>query len=422
MGVAVLLGSALGWCAPSLSSTVTVTFDYPASVYVSPSGQGRFKYVGYGSPLTIPLDVGEYDVLAEGPADLFHVWHGERLLRTPATVAEHIAMHKEMAWSRVIMAAMGGGAILVALLALMLRSAHSQRRTLEGQLDEEKAYGELRPGALPKSIGRYRILRRLGSGGMATVYQVEDEYGDVYALKVPDTRILDAAQTAERFFREMKIGSALRHAGIVRILEVNRGDDRTHPYIAQEYIDGESLRQLLDREGRLEESRSVQLTIELAEALYYAHTHNVIHRDIKPANLMLTRDGRLRIMDFGIAKATEFDTLTGTDTTLGTPDYMAPEQIDSRAASVQSDLYSAGVVLFEMLSGRLPFEETDAYRLLMRKMREKAPRVSAIRPQVSKRLDNLVALMLSADPTKRPTSAQELARMLRLIAHLSPCS
>jgi hypothetical protein len=395
----------------------TVTFDHPGALYVSPSGQGAYRRVGEQSPATFQVAEGEYDLLVEGPADFFHIWHGEqpKVYIPNSSASISIPMRKELAWSRVVLVGLGGGAVLLGLLFLRLRKVETRSATLEGQLEEEKAYAELRPGALPKKVGRFTVIERLGTGGMATVYQVRDEYGDVYALKVPDVRVLDHENTAARFFREMEIGQSLHHPGIVRIHEVHKGDEGTHPYIAQELIQGETLRGRIDREAPLDERIAVAITRDLLDALGYAHAHGVIHRDIKPANVMITHKGGLRIMDFGIAKATKLETMTGTDTTLGTPDYMAPEQVDGRAASVQSDLYSVGVVLFEMLTGRLPFIETDAYKLLVRKMRENAPRVSEFRADVGKRLDNLVALLLSPDPTRRPTSAEELRRMLELL-------
>lgn len=393
--------------------TVTVFYTQPGSLYVSPAGKNAYRLVGTQSPAKFTVPPGMYDLIAEGPDGFFHIWHGEA--KISSTEKPSIAMQRQIAWSRVflvvLLAILGTGAFF----SLRLRRVRQAQQTLEEELAEEKAYGELRPGAIPKKIGRYKVLERLGTGGMATVYKAEDEYGDVYALKVPDVRVLDSETSAARFFREMEISGALHHPGIVRIFEVNRGDDSTHPYIVLEYLDGDTLRTMLDREAPLEEQRAVKIIRDLTEALIYAHEQQIIHRDLKPSNIMLTRRGELRIMDFGIAKAANLETLTGTDITLGTPDYMAPEQVDSRAASVQSDLYALGVMLYEMLAGRLPLEDTDAYRLLVRKMREPAPRLMLSRPEVTKRLDNLVAMLLSADPSKRPTSARELARMLDLI-------
>lgn len=397
--------------------TQTVTYDHAGTLYISPSGQGAYRQIATQSPATFTVPEGEYDLLVEGPADFFHLWHGEQtkvfIPNTSASIS--IPMRRETAWSRLILVVLAGVLAVATFFARRLRRARQERRTLEEALAEEKAHSELRPGAIPKKIGRYQIHERLGTGGMATVYKATDEYGDVYAIKVPDVRVLDSETSAARFFREMEISGALHHPGIVRIFEVNHGDDSTHPYIALEYLDGETLRAVLDREAPFDEKRAVKVIRDLTDALAYAHERQIIHRDLKPANIMFTRRGELRIMDFGIAKAANLDTLTGTDITLGTPDYMAPEQVDSKAASAQSDLYALGVMLYEMLTGRLPIEDTDAYRLLVRKMREPAPRVMLSRPEVTKRLDNLVALLLSADPSKRPASARDLARMLDLI-------
>lgn len=402
--------------APPLSQTFT--FDRPGVLYVTPTGQNAYTQVATQSPATIPLDPGgEYDLLVEGPDGFFLLWRGEYQRYHPASSikATPITLHRVVAWSHVAAAGVGGLALVGALLFFRLRGARKEQQTLAEQLEEEQAYSELRPGALPKKVGRYKIEDRLGTGGMATVYRAVDEYGDTYALKVPDLRVLDHEDSAARFFREMEISGALKHPGIVRIAEVHRGDDKTHPYIALEFIDGETLRQLIDREGPLPVDRTLAIVREIADALEYAHSKSIIHRDLKPANIMITRRQQIRIMDFGIAKATNLETMTGTDITLGTPDYMAPEQVDSRGASVQSDLYSLGIMLFEMMAKQLPFEDTDAYRLLVRKMNDPAPRLSTLRPDVPKRLDNLIALLLSTDPARRPKSAAELVRLIDLL-------
>lgn len=404
-------------CGEPRTGTQTVTYDHPGTLYVSPAGKGAYTEVSTQSPASFTVPEGEYDLLVEGPADLFRIWHGEqtKVFIPNTSTAISIPMRREIAWSRVLLAGTATALVVIALFVGRLRGAREQQKTLEEKLEEEKAYSELRPGAIPKKIGKYQIEKRLGTGGMATVYKVLDEYGDTYALKVPDVRVLDHEESSARFFREMEISGSLHHPGIVRIFEVNRGDDKTHPYIALEFLDGETLRETIARESPFEATRAVKIIRDLSEALAYAHEQQIIHRDLKPANIMFTRKGEVRIMDFGIAKATQMETLTGTDITLGTPDYMAPEQIDSKAASVQSDLYSLGVMLYEMLVGRLPLADTDAYRLLVRKTRETAPRISLTRPEVSKRLDNLVAMLLQADPSKRPASARELTRMLELL-------
>lgn len=422
VGVVLLVLGATARSDAPRDSTIVITAGRPeCAIYIRRLGQSAYTRVADTGPATIHVAAGEYDVLVEGTADFFHVWHGEQpKLYAPATAPVTVPVYREIAWSRVSMVSAAGSALFVLALYVRLKRARSHTQRLEGELEAEKEHAELRPGALPKRIGRFTVRQRLGSGGMATVYRVEDEYGEVYALKVPEVRILDHPETAARFFREMEIGQTLHHPGVVRIFEVHSGDASTHPYIAQEFIEGETLRELIAREAPLDETRSVRMIADLSEALGYAHDHHVIHRDVKPANVMVTKRGDLRVMDFGIAKATQLETMTGTDTTLGTPDYMAPEQVYSRAASVLSDLYSAGVVLFEMLTRRLPFEETDPYRLLARKNHENAPRVSDFRPDVSRRVDNLVAMLLSRDPTKRPSSAHQLTRMLRLIEEGHP--
>jgi len=396
---------------------IKVTATRPNSaVYVAPTGTTDFSYAGNAgsAPLVVPVDVnGTYDVRVEAPADFFHVYRGEKQ-GVGARADVTVLLRRELLWPRVIISV--APLVLGVLFFLLTRVTRlkSTASTLEGQLADAESYASLKPGQLPRKIGPYKVLSRLGSGGMAVVFKVEDAYGDVYALKVPDPRILDDPELSARFFREMEIGRTLRHPGVVRIFDVHKGDADTHPYIAQEFVEGETLRAALNRQGALSEDRAREIARGLADILSYAHSQGIVHRDVKPSNVMLRPDGSLRLMDFGIAKAATLETMTGTDTTLGTPAYMAPEQVDSHEATVQSDVYALGVVLFEMLAGRLPFEEADPYRMLVRKIRERPPRVSSIQPRVSHRMDNLVALLLQADPGKRPDSAGTVARMLAM--------
>lgn len=403
---------------PGRGPTISVSADRPVEavfVRTSPPGSaqpGPWQRVASSVPVTLSVDGSmEYDVRVEGRADLFHDWRGTQT-RIQAGCALQVPTQREVAWVRVSAAGVTGFAVLAMALGLRVRRAQRGASDLRDALRQAQAQADLGPDQVPRRIGRYSVLSRVGVGGMACVYRVEDEFGDTYALKVPGPRLLEDADLRERFFREMEIGRLLHHPAIVRIYDVHPGDATSTAYIAQEFVDGGSLKDALEREACFPIARATAIARALAEALAHAHDHGVVHRDIKPANVMLTRAGDVRITDFGIARLTTVETMTGTDTTLGTPQYMAPEQVRSRTATASSDLYSLGVVLFEMLSGHLPIEEEEPFLLLARKMREKPRRVGAFRPEVGPRLDRLVNLLLQRRPEKRPATAQEVARML----------
>jgi hypothetical protein len=428
----VLLG-ALGWLAlggnagaqPPDREHIVVRADrnLPHAVvrYRAESGDEAFhEAAGNDLPVSLQVAPGNYEVQVEAPdADSwFRTWRGSKpkiLNGTDVT----IPLHAEVNWRHVLGAGLPAVALLLGVMGLRVQRLKSDTVQLTDALDEARneigQYTSLKPGQLPKTIGHFKVLGRLGAGGMATVFHVEDEYGDKFALKVPDMHILENDELRERFFREMEIMRGLRHPSIVHVYEVHRGDSETVPYIAEEFVEGDTLRQLINREAPLQAEWAAGLIKSLAGALEYAHSKGIIHRDIKPANVMMTAKGEVRLMDFGIARATDMRTMTRTDVTLGTPQYMAPEQIDTHTATASADLYALGVVFFELLTGRLPFTEEDPYLLLTMKKMQTAPRVSSLRPDIEPRLDNLVALLLAGRPEDRPESAATVARMLDLV-------
>ena len=261
----------------------------------------------------------------------------------------------------------------------------------------------------PVDFGDYRLIRRIGKGGMATVYEAERRgSSEKFALKRPLSGFLDDHRFLERFTHEAELGRALHHPNIVRIFD--RGQVESMPYFAMELIDGETLRDRLDREGRLDPALAASVTARVAEALDYAHHKGVIHRDLKPTNIMLERMGGLKVMDYGIARAQFREGLTTTGGFIGTPQYSAPEAADGRTEP-KSDIYSLGVVFFEMLTGSLPFPNENPYAALHSHKNTPPPVPSTLNYALTEEIDRIVLRLLSKEPAERPT-AEELLNEL----------
>jgi serine/threonine-protein kinase len=264
-----------------------------------------------------------------------------------------------------------------------------------------------------KQLGRYRILAELGRGAMGVVYKAEDPLlNRTVAIK---TIILmdDPAARAEyeaRFFQEAKAAGGLNHLNLITIHDVGREGDIA--YMAMELLEGTELRELMIR-GRLPLAFALEVVAQVADGLAYAHEHGVVHRDIKPGNIMIMRDRRAKIMDFGIARVRASDIKTQTGAILGSPKYMSPEQVASQPADYRSDIFSLGVVLHEVATGGPPFSAPTVTQLMQR-IATAVPRPpSATNPAVPAMLDLIVAKALEKQPGARYQSAAELAKDLR---------
>ena len=275
--------------------------------------------------------------------------------------------------------------------------------------------GHLNPGARRDELGQewfgeFRLLELLGRGGMASVYKAERS-AELSALKRPLGSLLDDSDFIERFLREAEIGRTLNHPNIVRIL--GRGDVDRVPYFTMELLPGQTLQGFVKNWGAAEPATATSIVAQVAEALDFAHSKGVIHRDLKPSNIMLLLDGTAKVMDFGIARARRFEGLTTTGAFLGTPDYVAPEIIEGHGAEPRSDLYSLGVVFYELLTGQRPFTGDTAFAVLKKHCAEEALPPSQIRKGIPIELDTLVRRLLAKAPADRPASAEELVVALR---------
>ncbi len=260
--------------------------------------------------------------------------------------------------------------------------------------------------------GRYRILRKLGSGGMANVYLAEDEdLGRRVAVKILNERYAGDDLFIERFRREAKSAAGLSHPNIVSIYD--RGEAEGTYYIAMEVIEGRSLKELILTRGALPIETAVAYAKQLLEALRFAHRHGIIHRDIKPHNVLVSADQqvkahepRLKVTDFGIAHHSASQ-MTEAGSIMGTAQYLSPEQARGAPVTAASDLYSAGVVLYEMLTGKVPFTGDSAIEIAMKHVNEPPAPPSSLRPEIPPDLDQIVLRALAKDPADRYQTAEE---------------
>jgi serine/threonine-protein kinase len=248
--------------------------------------------------------------------------------------------------------------------------------------------------------GRYRLEAKLGSGGMSTVYLARDQTLDrAVAVKVMHREMSEQAEQLERFRQEARAVAKLSHPNVVSVIDA--GEDGGYPYIVFEYVEGETLKQRIGREGPLDPQEAIAYAIEIARGLSVAHARNMVHRDIKPQNILIDAEGRAKLTDFGISRQLEQDGMTATGRVLGTTDYVAPEQAMGRGADPRSDVYSLGVVLYEMLIGQVPFEADSQVGVAMKHVNEELPDVQRRRPEVSATVALVVERATAKDPGKR---------------------
>ncbi len=260
---------------------------------------------------------------------------------------------------------------------------------------------------------RYELEKLVGRGGMSSVYKAHDRLLERnVALKVLHPHYTEDEEYVARFRHEARAVAQLSHPHIVTVID--RGEDDGQQFIVFEYIDGGNLKQLVERTGPLPARQAVELALEIADALAFAHANGIVHRDVKPQNVMLTPDGNAKVTDFGIARSLDVDRgVTQTGTVLGTSNYLSPEQAGGKPTTPSTDVYSLGIVLYELLTGEVPFPGENFVAVAMRHINEPPPDLLEKRPDVPLRLAAAVERALAKDPADRFDSMDEFAWELR---------
>ncbi len=261
--------------------------------------------------------------------------------------------------------------------------------------------------------GRYRLEGRLGYGGMSTVHLAFDRRLErQVAVKLLAEHLAEDPTFVSRFQREAQAAARLVHPNIVQVFDSGLDERTGQHFIVMEYIEGRSCAEILRDEGWVEVDEAASIIEQACEGLYYAHRHGVVHRDVKPGNLLRSLEGEVKLADFGIAKATEQSSITQVGSVLGTAAYLAPEQARGEEAGPPADLYALGVVTYQLISGRLPYEAASLTELALKQQREEPPMLDTLVAAVGPELADAVAIALALDPRERYRTAREMGRAM----------
>ncbi|MCA9797186.1 MAG: serine/threonine protein kinase, partial [Candidatus Eremiobacteraeota bacterium] len=295
---------------------------------------------------------------------------------------------------------------------LNLRRLVRRQRALEAL--EEDANGSL---AMARVAG-YVVVDKLGVGGMASVYRAvpedDPEKGRPVAIKFVHRELSGDPDYRERFLREVKICAQLNHPAIVKLYDWGQFHHAGHErdYLVMELVEGCPLRQKLCSEG-MSPSQAMTYLEPICKGLHYANLRGIVHRDLKPENIMVTSAGKVKVMDFGLARAQDLDRITKTGVTLGTPAYMAPEQIRGQDPLPTIDQYAVGVLAYELLTGRVPFDDPDPFTMIYRHLEDEPPPPRQFKPELPEALNQVILQMLEKDPALRFSDLDEALRALR---------
>jgi serine/threonine-protein kinase len=284
-----------------------------------------------------------------------------------------------------------------------------------GQVDQTLTL-EISPAGLARGAvfaGRYEVIEELGRGGMGRVYKVYDrKIEEVIALKVIHPEISVNEKAIDRFRNELRFARKIGHRHVGRLFDLGEEDHKF--YITMEYVEGENLKSFIRRSGQLAPRKAISLAKQVCEGLSEAHRLGIIHRDLKPQNIMIDREGNARIMDFGIARFTEAEGLTGSGVIVGTPEYMSPEQVETTEVDKRADIYALGVIFYEMVTGRVPFVGETPLAVLIKHKQEPPRNPQESNPLISEAVTRIILKCLAKDMAARYPSAEELYQDLTL--------
>lgn len=274
-------------------------------------------------------------------------------------------------------------------------------------------------GLQGQQLDHYRLERVASRSAMATIFRARDvRTGRAVAIKIPRPDIETDAVLREAFQREARIARMLNHPGIVRVLRENQ---RSRLYIVMEWIERRSLRDILNEQGKLPHERALRIAVSLCDVLYYIHREGVVHRDLKPENILVDGEDGIKLIDFGIALTPASPRrLSSSAQVMGTPDYISPEQVKGKPGDARSDLYALGAILYEMLTGRVPFAENSPLLTMNARLRNDPNPPRELDPGISLQLQEIIYRAMQRDPAKRYTSAYELSWDLHHLDQVKP--
>src|SRR5690349_13669416 len=264
----------------------------------------------------------------------------------------------------------------------------------------------LHPGA---QLDHYRVENLVARSGMASIYRATDlQSGRLVAIKIPHPEVEADPLFYDRFKREEEIGKKLDHPGVMKVYG---DDDRSRVYMVMEWVEGRLLRQILIEQKKLPIDRAIRIALGICESLEYIHSKGVVHRDLKPENIMVDPDDHVKLIDFGIAGSVGMRRLTFAKLThaMGTPDYISPEQVKSKRGDARSDLYALGVMLYEMLTGEVPFHGPNPFAIMNDRLLNNPVPPREVNPEISPQLQEIIYRALERDPRKRYANAHEFA-------------
>jgi serine/threonine protein kinase len=278
----------------------------------------------------------------------------------------------------------------------------------------------MREVSVGETLDQYKLTEVIARSGMASIFKaIDTESGQTVAIKVPYLQFESDVIFYSRFQREEEVVRRLEHPNIIKVLTPRH---KSRMYIAMEFVDGISMRELMRRERPMKPGKALGYAIQICEALVYMHAQKVVHRDLKPENILATSDGTLKIMDFGIALDESARRLTwsGLSSTIGTPDYMAPEQVSGRRGDARTDIYALGVMLYEMLTGNLPYVGTNVYNVMRAKTNEDPHPPTEFVKDLDPRLEEIILHAIERVPKNRYASATEMLADMRDPAQVVP--